>query len=206
MLVWVPSLSPRVRRRSAIYPSVLKEEGGRLSVRGDPKGEEFSFFLPRKLSPREKPPFPLASLDLLLHPSGYGSARYRSSIEQQTTATPDRRFVCRKRSEFSREVFPPSSWEHRHRRSRLTCCRITGSTLAACPFASYLSSSPSISPFSDHYSVPGRPTSEIAWVTEEHDGMKLKRSKTPWLSRWHCNKIASLLPPYTRIRILTLNE
>lgn len=151
---WELSLSPTVGERSAIYPSALKEEGG--SVREDPKRGEFSFFFSRKLFPREQPPFLLASLDLL-RASLRNTGRLSISIEYRAAndGNSDSRFVCRKRSEFSREVFPPSSREHRHRRSRLTCCRITGSTLAACPLASYLSSSPPISPFSDHYSAPG---------------------------------------------------
>lgn len=154
-----------------IHPRWRKREREREAPFAKIQKEKSSPFFPAKVIPAGKTALSTRGVSTYsVHPSGYRSARYRSSIEQRTTATPDSRFVCRKRSEFSRELFPPSSREHRHRRSRLTCCRITGSTLAACPFASYLSSSPSISPFSDHYSVPGRPTNEIAWVTEEHDG------------------------------------
>lgn len=181
MSVWVPSLSPRVGGRSAIYPSALKEE--RRREREAPfaeiQKEKSSPFFPAKVIPAGKTALSTRGVSTYsVHPSGYRSVRYRLSIEQRTTATPDSRFVCRKRSEFSRELFPPSSREHRHRRSRLTCCRITGSTLAACPFASYLSSSPSISPFSDHYSIPG--------TTDERNRMSHGETRRwNWSARKH---------------------
>jgi len=136
---------PRVGVRVVSTPVV--EWRGRLrSERVLKKGPSF---FSRKLSPREKQLFPACESQSPNVPPKYIPVRLRSSIEQQVTGDSGSsgwrrgRFVCRKRS----RVFPGSfpllrSGNVRRRRSRLTCCRITGSTLAECPLASYLSSSP----------------------------------------------------------------
>lgn len=127
------------------------------------KDQKENLFFSRKLSPREKQLFPACESRAPSVPPKYrlDIDRVSSSKRQQLRLQrPTKRPICLSETnpEFSQKVFPPLSREHRRRRSRLTCCRITGSTLAECPLASYLSSSP-------YFALPGslfnpRPTEQ----------------------------------------------
>lgn len=163
----------RVGERELLYPAQpLKEE-----ERGAPltKGQKESSFF-RESYPRGKNhPFHLReSLDLQTSLRRTAGARLNidrvsnSRVTASPMADEADLFVGSTRSfpgKFSPSLpsllplpFAPGSTEHR--RSRLTCCRITGSTLAACPLASYLSSSPYLALPRSLFS-PGRP-GEIA--------------------------------------------
>jgi len=160
------------------------------------KGSSFFF---RESYPRGKnSSFQLASPRSPSVPPKYIPVRHRSSIEQQVTSDSGSngwrrgRFVCRKRGS---RVFPESfpllrPGNVRRRRSRLTCCRITGSTprrVSARELLKFLAlSRPS--------RVIIQPQADRTAKTHEsrrNTTVKLKRSKTPWLSWWHCNKIAT---------------
>lgn len=116
--------------REVLYPfQSLNEEDGSVQE-GLKKGSplfSWKLFL-RKTA--------LFSLHKILHvPSKYSSVQHRSSIEQQMTlaaaADEETNLFVGNALEFSWKVFPPSSQEHQWRRSRLTCCRITRSTLSS---------------------------------------------------------------------------
>lgn len=180
---------PRIGMRDTIStPGPLNEESGFVQ-RGPKKGD--FFFFPRKLSPQEKqlsracesrPPSDL--------PSKYSPVQHRSEYRAATADEQADLFVGNASRVFPGSFPSSPSREHRRRRSRLTCCRITGSTLTECPLASYLSSSPYLAlPGSLFNPRPGRAVkSHESW---RNTTVKLKRSKTPWLSWWHCNKIAT---------------
>lgn len=78
--VWEPSLSPSWRERGTISTPAV-EWRGRL---GSGRAKKESFFFSQKLSPREKQLFPACQP----RSPKYSPARRRSSIEQQTIATP----------------------------------------------------------------------------------------------------------------------
>lgn len=156
-----------------LYPlQPLNEESGSVQ-----KGQKKESFFSWKLSPREKQLFSACESQPPSVPSKYSPVRHRSSIEQQATATPattadeEADLFVGNAPEFSREIFSSfvSSREHRRRRSRLTCCRITRidpRQVSVRELLKFLA----LSRPSRIIIQPPRSNSEIAWVTEEHDG------------------------------------
>lgn len=208
LLVCEPSLSPLVWERYYIH-------SGRWMKRAAPfrKDQKENLFF-RESYPREKnSSFQLASLELQasLQNTGSTSIEYRNKRQQQTTATPvatadeEADLFVGNESRVFPESFPSfvpgtsTKVESTYvlSNNRIDPCRVSARELLKL-LALFRPSRVIIQPQADRTAK-----SHESW---RNTTVKLKRSKTPWLSWWHCNKIATCSLHLGGIKVLTLNE
>lgn len=192
--------------REILYPLwPLNEEGG--SVQEGPKRESFFF---AKVIPARKTALSSLRVSSSKRPSKI-QARHRSSIEQQTTATPaatadeEADLFVGNESRVFPESFPSfvpgtstkAESTYVLSNNRIDPCRVSARELLKL-LALFRPSRVIIQPQADRTAK--------SHESRRNTTVKLKRSKTPWLSWWHCNKIATCSLHLGGIKVLTLNE
>jgi len=197
-----------VYKRGTISIPIV-EWRGRLRSERTKKGFS-SFFV--KVIPAKNSSFQLAQNTVRSFEIQFGSTsiKYRAANDFGLFVGSSRRrgqFVCWERFRVFPKSFPsfvPGTSMKAESTYMLSNNQID--PLVECPFAYpfYLSSSLYLESFPSHYSTPGRTAK--SHESRRNTTVKLKRSKAPWLSWWHCNKIATTCSLRPRIRVLTLNE
>lgn len=194
--VWEPSLSPHWCVRGTTYIHSSRWMKRAAPFRKGRKKRALLFFFSRKLSPQEKQLFPARKSRFPSVLSKYGPVQHRSSIEQQATATPARqrteRPICL--SETRSGVFPesfPSFFPGTPTKAESTYVLsnnwIDPHRVSARELLKFLA----LSRPSRVIIQPQAGRTVKSHESRRNTTMKLKRSKTPWLSWWHCNKIAT---------------
>lgn len=204
LLVCEPSLSPLVWERYYIH-------SGRWMKRAAPfrKDQKENFFFRESYLREKNSSFQLASLELQasLQNTGSTSIEYRATNDSNSVATADEEadlFVGNESRVFP-ESFPffvpgtstKAESTYVLSNNRIDPCRVSARELLKL-LALFRPSRVIIQPQADRTAK--------SHESRRNTTVKLKRSKTPWLSWWHCNKIATCSLHLGGIKVLMLNE